>query len=156
MLSFFLLALQESIALRGESKIPVLSTRERRKITPQNRARSVNLEHVNSRKQTKDVLDSNRNRIGSRQDNVGWASPARRSSRTRSFIRLEFELTTLRLFIPTSPQVVRGRTSIAAKTSSTRGLCDGGGEPDAESDVRFALRRGLLPVFLRENFRHYE
>lgn len=65
--------LQESIVLRAESKIPILSTRERPKITSQNREKSLNLEYVNSnsRKQTTDVLDSNRNRINSRQDNVG-------------------------------------------------------------------------------------
>lgn len=65
--------LQESTALRGESKIPILlSTRERSKITSQNREKSINLEHVNSnsRKQTKDALDSNSNRIDSRQESI--------------------------------------------------------------------------------------
>ncbi|XP_011164293.1 uncharacterized protein LOC105199069 isoform X2 [Solenopsis invicta] len=63
---------KESTVLRGESKIPVLSTRERPKITSQNRDKSLNLEHVNSnsRKQTTDALDSNRNRINSRQEDV--------------------------------------------------------------------------------------
>ncbi|KYN01938.1 hypothetical protein ALC62_07241, partial [Cyphomyrmex costatus] len=64
---------KESIALRGESRIPVLLSRERSKITSQNRDKSLNLEYVNSnsRKQTTDVLDSNRNRINLRQENVG-------------------------------------------------------------------------------------
>ncbi|KAL6256824.1 hypothetical protein P5V15_011763, partial [Pogonomyrmex californicus] len=64
---------KESAVLRGESRIPILSVRERLKITLQNREKSLNLEHVNSnsRKQTKDVLDNNRNRINSRQENVG-------------------------------------------------------------------------------------
>ncbi|XP_029678629.1 uncharacterized protein LOC115244815 isoform X3 [Formica exsecta] len=64
---------KESTALRGESKIPILlSTRERSKITSQNREKSINLEHVNSnsRKQTKDALDSNSNRIDSRQESI--------------------------------------------------------------------------------------
>ncbi|XP_070154270.1 TOG array regulator of axonemal microtubules protein 1 isoform X4 [Polyergus mexicanus] len=64
---------KESTTLRGESKIPILlSTRERYKITSQNREKSINLEHVNSnsRKQTKDALDSNSNRIDSRQENI--------------------------------------------------------------------------------------
>ncbi|XP_071558648.1 uncharacterized protein [Temnothorax nylanderi] len=65
-------AKEKESTVRGESRIPVLSTRERPKITSQNRERSLNLEHVNSnsRKQT-DVLDSNRNRINLRQENVG-------------------------------------------------------------------------------------
>lgn len=64
--------LQESTALRGESKIPILSTRERSRITSQNREKSINLEHVNSnsRKQTKDASDSNSNRINSRQESI--------------------------------------------------------------------------------------
>ncbi|KAL6428054.1 hypothetical protein ACFW04_008438 [Cataglyphis niger] len=63
---------KESTALRGESKIPILSTRERSKITLQNREKSINLEHVNSnsRKQTKDASDSNSNRINSRQESI--------------------------------------------------------------------------------------
>ncbi|XP_025270604.1 uncharacterized protein LOC105251443 isoform X2 [Camponotus floridanus] len=62
---------KESTALRGESKIPILlSTRS--KITSQNREKSINLEHINSnsRKQAKDALDSNSNRINSRQENI--------------------------------------------------------------------------------------
>ncbi|KYN37363.1 hypothetical protein ALC56_08266 [Trachymyrmex septentrionalis] len=64
---------KESITLRGESRIPVLLSRERPKITSQNREKSFNLEYVNSnsRKQTTDMLDSNRNRINLRQENVG-------------------------------------------------------------------------------------
>ncbi|KYN18995.1 hypothetical protein ALC57_08668, partial [Trachymyrmex cornetzi] len=64
---------KESIALRGESRIPVLLSRERPKITSQNREKSLNLEYVNSnsRKQTTDMLDSNRNRINLRQENIG-------------------------------------------------------------------------------------
>ncbi|XP_011701488.1 PREDICTED: uncharacterized protein LOC105458119 [Wasmannia auropunctata] len=65
---------KENTGLRGESRIPVLlPTRERPKITSQNREKSLNLEHVNSnsRKQTTDVLDSNKNRINTRQENVG-------------------------------------------------------------------------------------
>ncbi|KAG5333457.1 TGRM1 protein, partial [Acromyrmex heyeri] len=63
---------KESIALRGESRIPILLSRERPKITSQNE-KSLNLEYVNSnsRKQTTDMLDSNRNRINLRQENVG-------------------------------------------------------------------------------------
>ncbi|XP_072762296.1 uncharacterized protein [Anoplolepis gracilipes] len=64
---------KESTVLRGESKIPILlPTRERPKITSQNRDKSINLEYVNSnsRKQTKDALDSNSNRINSRQENI--------------------------------------------------------------------------------------
>ncbi|XP_011063428.1 PREDICTED: uncharacterized protein LOC105151429 [Acromyrmex echinatior] len=63
----------ESIALRGESRIPILLSRERPKITSQNHEKSLNLEYVNSnsRKQTTDMLDSNRNRINLRQENVG-------------------------------------------------------------------------------------
>ncbi|XP_011871564.1 PREDICTED: uncharacterized protein LOC105564074 [Vollenhovia emeryi] len=64
---------KENTVLRGESRIPVLSTRERPKITSQNREKSLNLDHVNSnsRKPTTDALDSNRNRINLRQENVG-------------------------------------------------------------------------------------
>lgn len=65
------MCLQESTTLRGESKIPILlSTRS--KITSQNREKSINLEHINSnsRKQTKDALDSNSNRINLRQENI--------------------------------------------------------------------------------------
>jgi len=67
------ICLQESIALRGESRIPVLLSRERPKITSQNREKSLNLEYINSnsRKQTTDMLDSNRNQINLRQENVG-------------------------------------------------------------------------------------
>ncbi|XP_014468480.1 PREDICTED: uncharacterized protein LOC106741218 [Dinoponera quadriceps] len=61
------------ITKEKESKIPVLLTRERHKVTPQNREKSINLGYVNSnsRKQTKDALDSNRNRINSWQENIG-------------------------------------------------------------------------------------
>jgi len=47
--------------------------RERPKITSQNREKSLNSEYINSnsRKQMTDVLDNNRNRINSRQENVG-------------------------------------------------------------------------------------
>ncbi|XP_012535111.1 uncharacterized protein LOC105835962 isoform X2 [Monomorium pharaonis] len=63
---------KESTALRGESRIPVLSMRERPKITSQNREKSLNLEYVSStsRKQTTDLLDGNRNRINARQEDV--------------------------------------------------------------------------------------
>nr|XP_012232865.1 PREDICTED: uncharacterized protein LOC105678252 isoform X2 [Linepithema humile] len=77
---------KENTALKGESKIPILSTRERPKITSQNRGKSVNLEYLDSisRKQTKDALDNNRNRINSRQDNVGsYASTYQRRKRFR-------------------------------------------------------------------------
>ncbi|XP_032682196.1 uncharacterized protein LOC116849305 isoform X2 [Odontomachus brunneus] len=79
------IAKEKDTTVRGESKIPVLLMRERHKITSQNREKSVNLEYVNLnlRKQTKDALDSNRNRINSRQENnVGsYASTYQRRKR---------------------------------------------------------------------------
>ncbi|XP_018046258.1 PREDICTED: uncharacterized protein LOC108685801 [Atta colombica] len=74
---------KESIALRGESRIPVLLSRERPKITSQNREKSLNLEYINSnsRKQTTDMLDSNRNQINLQQENVGYAAIYQRRKR---------------------------------------------------------------------------
>jgi len=67
--------LQENAAARGESKIPILSTRERtKKAIVQNLEQSVNPEYVDSnsqRRQTKDALDNNKNRINPQQENVG-------------------------------------------------------------------------------------
>lgn len=62
--------MQESAIFKGESKIPILSMRERYKIILQNREKSINLENFNfdSQKQTKNALNSNRNRINLQQD----------------------------------------------------------------------------------------
>ncbi|EZA50927.1 hypothetical protein X777_10555 [Ooceraea biroi] len=70
----------ENANLRGESKIPILSTRSKPTVT-QNREQAINSEHVNSnsRKQTKDALDNNKNRINPRQENLGsYATHQRR------------------------------------------------------------------------------
>ncbi|XP_011344178.2 uncharacterized protein LOC105283262 isoform X2 [Ooceraea biroi] len=71
---------KENANLRGESKIPILSTRSKPTVT-QNREQAINSEHVNSnsRKQTKDALDNNKNRINPRQENLGsYATHQRR------------------------------------------------------------------------------
>ncbi|XP_025156270.1 uncharacterized protein LOC105185536 isoform X1 [Harpegnathos saltator] len=80
------IAKEKDAAVKGDSKIPVLLTRERHKVTTENREKNpANLEHVgpNSRRQAKDALDSNRNRINSRpENNVGsYASTYQRRKR---------------------------------------------------------------------------
>ncbi|XP_020295110.1 uncharacterized protein LOC109860437 isoform X2 [Pseudomyrmex gracilis] len=74
---------KESAIFKGESKIPILSMRERYKIILQNREKSINLENFNfdSQKQTKNALNSNRNRINLQQDTGSYAAIYQRRKR---------------------------------------------------------------------------